>query len=387
MESTSRILRGVILGSALVLVSASYAQAVHHGPYLTSVTQTGITVSWVTNAPSNSTVSYAPAANPSAVLTERSSHLVYLHHVHLSGLEPDTLYSYQVLSRDLFGRTEFASPVSTFRTAVRPEETFRFVLKAETHNPGFRGQEAFTPEILAFNPNVIVDPGDHVDEGYKLEQWQEHYRDGDDFLIRIPVIHAWGNHDAASLGVPQALFDLPGNERWFATTFGNTLIVSLDTNSPDTFVTIEEQKRFLEQALQEATDGVDDPTFIVVVHHLIPYGAGPHQIDPFTSLARLELVPLYEKYGVDLVLTGHEKLYIHSLRNGVHYFSVCTGTEPRAVSNVSEHVLVVESSHSILEAEVGAAGIAFWAKDLTGRVIEDGFITDNPAQVPQLSQE
>jgi hypothetical protein len=377
----------LIFGSVLVVVSASYAQAVHHGPYLTNVTQTDITVSWVTDALSNSTVYYAPASNPSAVLTVGSSRLVYLHHVHLSGLEPDTLYSYHVVSRDLFGRTQFVSPVSTFRTAVRPGETFRFVLKAETHNPGFRGQEAFTKIIENFEPNVIVDPGDHVDDGYKLDQWQEHYRDGDDFLIQIPVIHAWGNHDAAYLGVPQALFDLPGNERWFATTFGNTLFISLDTNSPDTFFNIDEQKRFLEQALQEATDGVGDPAFIVVLHHLIPYGAGPHQIDPFTFLARLELVPLYERYGVDLVLTGHEKLYIHSSKEGVHYFSVCTGTEPRAISNKSKHVLVVESSHSILEVEVGGAGIAFWAKDLTGRVIEEGFIMDNPGEPPQLSQE
>lgn len=380
MEFAPRILRGLIVGSVLVVVSASYVQAAHHGPYLTNVTQTGISVSWVTNRLSNSIVSYAPVSNPSAVLTAQSSRLAYLHHVRLGGLEPGNDYRYQVLSRGIFGRTEFLGPVGTFRTAVLPGETFRIVLKAETHNPGFRGQEAFTPEILAFDPNLIVDPGDHVDEGYDLGQWQEHYRDGAGFLTKVPVLHAWGNHDAASLGVPQALFDLPGNERWFVTPFGNTLFISLDTNSPDTFFTIDEQKRFLEQALQEATDGIEDPTFIVVVHHLIPYGAGPHQIDPFTFLARSELVPLFEQYGVDLVLTGHEKLYIHSLRNGVHYFSVCTGTDPRPISNVSEHVLVVESSHSILELEVRPDEIEFWGKDLTGRVIENGIIGDNPVQ-------
>lgn len=378
MELMPRILRGLIVGFVLVGVSASYVQAVHHGPYLTNVTQTGISVSWVTNRLSNSIVSYAPVSNPSAVLTAQSSRLAYLHHVRLSGLEPGTEYRYQVLSRGIFGRPEFLGPVGTFRTAVSPGETFRIVLKAETHNPGFRGQEAFTPEILAFDPNLIIDPGDHVDEGYRLDQWQEHYRDGAGFLTKVPVLHAWGNHDAASLGIPQALFDLPGNERWFVTPFGNTLFISLDTNSPDTFFNIDEQKRFLEQTLQEATDGVDDPTFIVVVHHLIPYGAGPHQIDPFTFLARSELVPLFEQYGVDLVLTGHEKLYIHSLRNGVHYFSVCTGTDPRPISNVSEHVLVVESSHSILELEVRPDGIEFWGKDRTGRVIENGIIGDNP---------
>jgi hypothetical protein len=363
--------------SLFVLLPASLAHAVHHGPYLGNPAQDAMTVSWVTDELSNSIVRYAPASNPESVSRVRSSSLVYVHHVRLTGLEPNTVYFYQVESRDLFGRREFVSPMATFRTAVRPGEPFRFVLKAETHNPGPRGQEAFAPVILRFNPNVIIDPGDHVDDGEDSDQWQEHYRDGDEFLIHIPVIHAWGNHDWSVFGLNRLLFDPPGTGRWYATTFGNTLFIALDTNAPDTFFIMAEQKRFLEQELQQATDGVDDPTFIVVAHHLIPYGAGPHQHDPFEELARQELVPLYERYGVDMVLTGHEKLYIHSVKDGVHYFSVCTGDKPRPISNVSPHVEVVNSSLSILEVEVHADVMKFWGRDVMGQTIEVGSVTDN----------
>jgi hypothetical protein len=362
----------------VVLLPTALAHAFHHGPYLGNPTQDAMTVSWVTNEPSTSIVHYAPASDPASVSRVRRSSLVYVHHVRLTGLQPNTAYQYQVESRDLFGRRQFSSPMSTFRTAVSPGETFRFVLKAETHNPGFRGQEAFTPAILTFNPNVIIDPGDHVDDGGDPDQWLEHYRDGDQFLIHIPVIHAWGNHDWSLIGINRVLFDPPGNGRWYATTFGNTLLIALDTNAPDTFFTIGDQKAFLERVLQQATDGADDPTFIVVVHHLIPHGAGPHQNDPFEELARQELVPLYEQYGVDMVLTGHEKLYIHSIKDGVHYFSVCTGDKARPISNVSPHVVVVNSSLSILEVEVRSDIIEFWGRNLAGDVIETGSLIDNP---------
>ncbi len=127
--------------------------------------------------------------------------------------------------------------------------------------------------------------------------------DGDTQLL--PVL---GNHDvrdgngddqADAIGMPN---------RWYATEIGGLLLVSLDSTQPDD----PAQLAWLESTL-ETTDAV----WIVAAMHHPPYSSGYHgsSVD-----VRDAFSPLFERFGVQLVLAGHDHDYQRSQPiNGVTY--------------------------------------------------------------------
>jgi 3',5'-cyclic AMP phosphodiesterase CpdA len=121
-----------------------------------------------------------------------------------------------------------------------------------------------------------------------------------------------GNHDVMKgHGDDQlAVLGMPG--RWWATERSGVLIVGLDSNQPQN----PEQRAWLETTLGESTAAWK----VVALHHP-PYSAG---YQGSNHAARAAFAPLFERYGVQLVLSGHEHDYQRSeMIGGVTY--VVTG--------------------------------------------------------------
>lgn len=108
----------------------------------------------------------------------------------------------------------------------------------------------------------------------------------------LPVL---GNHDVENAPGQIAALDMPG--RWYATEIGPTLIIGLDSNLVDD----RDQLRWLESTLA----GNESPWVIVTMHHPA-YSAGYHGS---TEDIQKRWVPVFERYGVDLVLAGHDHDY------------------------------------------------------------------------------
>src|SRR5690606_26885652 len=108
-----------------------------------------------------------------------------------------------------------------------------------------------------------------------------------------------GNHDVAG-GFDEAQVEalgMPG--RWYSVTRGDLLLVALDsTRSGDAA-----QRAWLEETLRTST-----ATWKVVGRHHPPYSSGYHG----SSTAARTFVPLFVRYGVQLVLSGHEHDYQRS---------------------------------------------------------------------------
>jgi 3',5'-cyclic AMP phosphodiesterase CpdA len=109
-----------------------------------------------------------------------------------------------------------------------------------------------------------------------------------------------GNHDVkqGNAAAQVRALHMPG--RWWAKRFGDVLIVGLDSNEPDN----PQQRSFLERTLRTTTAAWR----IVALHHP-PYSAGyqgssRHVRDVFS--------PIFERYGVQLVLSGHDHDYQRS---------------------------------------------------------------------------
>lgn len=119
----------------------------------------------------------------------------------------------------------------------------------------------------------------------------------DDGAALLPVL---GNHDVQDGhgdGQVERL-GMPG--RWYATRVGPVLVVSLDSNR----VEDEAQTAWLQTTLAAATSD-----FIIVSMHHPAYSAGHHGS---TGKVQRRWVPLFEKYGVDLALAGHDHDYQRS---------------------------------------------------------------------------
>lgn len=125
-----------------------------------------------------------------------------------------------------------------------------------------------------------------------------------------------GNHDVMNgNGPPQmATLGMPGS--WWTVGIEGVRLIGLDSNA----VGDPAQERFLEDTLAAATE----PWLIVAIHES-PYSAG---YQGSNIAVRDRYVPLFERYGVQLVLSGHDHDYQRSkVIGGVTY--VVTGAGGR----------------------------------------------------------
>jgi 3',5'-cyclic AMP phosphodiesterase CpdA len=123
-------------------------------------------------------------------------------------------------------------------------------------------------------------------------------------LAHAPLYAILGNHDvrkgrgdahAAALGMPG---------RWWAEHLGPVLLVGLDSTQRDD----PAQLAWLDRTLAAATE----PWRVVALHHP-PYSAG---YQGSSRGARRAFVPLFERHGVQLVLSGHDHDYQRSVPLG-----------------------------------------------------------------------
>ncbi len=120
----------------------------------------------------------------------------------------------------------------------------------------------------------------------------------------LPWRAAWGNHD---LGGASTATQLKSPRRWYSFVEGPMRVVVLDGNQPSSSA----QRAFLRRTLQRATE----PVRVAVIHQP-PYTAGLHA--PSTTQQRL-MVPLFRRYGVSLVLSGHNHTYERMVVRGITY--------------------------------------------------------------------
>jgi 3',5'-cyclic AMP phosphodiesterase CpdA len=116
-----------------------------------------------------------------------------------------------------------------------------------------------------------------------------------------------GNHDY-HLGRGRYEFGLLGMPRsYYVRTVGDAQLFFLDSNT-----VTDRQTAWLEQQLAASS-----AIWKIAVFHHPPYTCGGHSGDP---RVQKRWVPLFERYGVQLVLSGHDHNYQRfAARNGVTY--------------------------------------------------------------------
>ena len=284
-------------------------------PYLQWATKTGMTVRWETTRPSTSIVHWGSQVDfvgakddrkPTFAnkQTQRGKHR--LHEVRIDGLKPDTAYYYRVQSVDDLGR-ELWGEVLSFQTAPGADTPFAFAVISDTQgNPKVSGRVA--QHAWGLRPNFLLHPGDLVSTGTVKQQWLEHFFSSmKPLLERVALFPVLGNHERDARFYYDYM-SLPAPEYYYPFEYGNAQFFMIDSNRK--VAPGSEQFTFLERELKRSK-----AEWKIVCYHHPAYTSdendyGNTWYGPSTrgDLRTRKLVPLFDKYGVDIVWNGH----IHS---------------------------------------------------------------------------
>ncbi|MFB3853781.1 MAG: metallophosphoesterase [Vicinamibacterales bacterium] len=188
------------------------------GPYLQRPGQTEMTVMWITDQPSAGWVEYGPDAAESTAAPSMPASPIRafavrdglveaggtIHRVRLTGLRPDTAYSYRIISRAIEGygpyKVDYAAPVvaepARFRTLGSSTRPFSFVVLNDLHED-VETMSAHIRRATAAPPELVFLNGDSLSHIESDEQILEKLLAPASrlFAERIPLILVRGNHE------------------------------------------------------------------------------------------------------------------------------------------------------------------------------------------------
>ncbi|MDI9568414.1 MAG: metallophosphoesterase family protein [Bacillota bacterium] len=222
----------------------------------------------------------------------------------LRGLTPGTQYVYRVGREGAWSEPAFFSTGSAC-------DNFSFLFMGDVQG-GYQEWGEMLAGVLAENPDLsfLLLGGDLVDQGHKIEEWEEFFAAAPEVFRRLPLLPALGNHDNPELF--RKIFALPQNgpagygETIYSFDYGSCHITVLDSNSLGKPGTGDYEKiaAWLRQDLARSQKAWK----FVVCHHP-PYQAvdnwrGEH--------LQANWVPLLEEGGVDLVFAGDQHVYMRT---------------------------------------------------------------------------
>ena len=233
------------------------------------------------------------------------------HSVTFEDLEPNTTYAYRV------GDGKYWSEWIQFTTAEKTNMPFSFIYVGDAQNYIYDLWSRLIREGYKKAPeaNFIIHVGDLIDDAHNEEEWHEWFAAGGWIHRTLPSLAIPGNHEYRPLynkDIPlrkkslsiqwNHQFTLPENgidalpETSYFIDYQGVRFIALNSNEK-----IDEQTIWLEETLKNNPH----KWAIAFLHHPI-YSASTSRDNP---KRRQAWKPLFDKYGVDLVLQGHDHSY------------------------------------------------------------------------------
>jgi len=231
----------------------------------------------------------------------------------MSGLKPNTKYVYRV------GHDSIWSEWNQFKTAKKEFSPVKFVFIGDPQNDIKEHCSRVFREAYKAAPdaNFWLCTGDLAGNPYD-NLWNELFYAGDFIFRTTPSILTPGNHDHTPVMINgkserlktvdpiwNAHFTLPENglpnfkETSYYVDYQGVRFIMI--NSYDK---VPEQAVWVEEVLKSNPN-----RWTVAAFHIPVYSMGK---DRDSKTTRKAFMPLFDKYGVDLVLTGHDHTYARS---------------------------------------------------------------------------
>jgi hypothetical protein len=163
----------------------------------------------------------------------------------------------------------------------------------------------------------------------------------------------WGNHDVAGTGTATALHS---PNKYYTWSVGSTQFFMLNANAPSDAT----QRSWLQRALSSSRARVK-----IAVFHQPAFTSGLHS--DLRSIQR-NWIPLFVRYHITLVITGHNHDYEHLRESGIDYVVTggggaatypCLRVEPGALRCVSAYhfLLVTVTGRAVTVEAIRPSGV------------------------------
>ena len=238
----------------------------------------------------------------------------YVHSILLQGLTPGGTYHYRARQNGVY------TADSHFTAGELPGTPFRLVWMADCRT-GSVIFDSVMAHIASTHPLMGLFGGD-LDETGTYASWKaQFFRPGVvSFGSQVPWINTPGNHEGWTTNT-QAFTHAPAGataQDYFSFDCGDLHVLVLDSQS--SLTPGSAQSVFAEGDLSASRR-----TWKVVMIHIPAYCSGGHgenaDIKALTSA-------VFEKKGVDMLLTGHSHFYQHNLVNGIHHMVIGSAGAP-----------------------------------------------------------
>ncbi len=243
----------------------------------------------------------------------------------IQGLTPGTRYEYRVVLGGQFS-------AGSFWTA--PEDSaqaLKFISYGDTRaHPELH--EAIAAQVVALYESdpayqtFNLHTGDLVTNGTREKDWTEEFFSPSLTHIRaelanMAVLPVIGNHERSS-ELFSRYFPMPFvDDRYWSFDYGPAHFVLLDQYAPLPLKAGSPQYQWLEKDLA----GSNKTWKIVVLHEPGWSAGGGHEPN---AVVQNDLQPLFEKYGVAMVIAGHNHYYARAEVRGVQHVTIGTGGAP-----------------------------------------------------------
>ena len=383
------------LGAGVCMVGAAptlrAAAALIRRPYLQNVRSDGASILWTTTEsgsgsvlvgrPDGSVFTVAASVRAFPTSETKLTYPFFQYQADLTGLEPGVEYAYRIKQN---GATLTAA-AGTFRTAA--PGPFSFAVFGDT------GED--TPAQRAIISRIGSEPGlsflMHTgDLAYPQGTFERldavYFGLNSPLFERLPVFPTPGNHDyyADSAAPYVASHALPDNgvnpadrNRYYSYDWGEAHFTSVDTNllsGP----AADRMLAWLENDLRSTRQFWK----IVFMHHP-PYPTGHHSGDAICAIVRARMTDIVERWGVQLVISGHEHGYERTLplsdtqptdaAVGTTYVITGGGGATLHDSNGGGNTIVALSEYNYLRVDVDGRTLNLRAIGMDGRELDRFF--------------
>lgn len=323
-----RVLLGLVVLVAIYgvgrFIDVAYGswQFVERQPYLVAQTQTSMRIKWQTPEPEIGKIAYGKTPDTlTNVLIEPTTSKK--HSITIPRLKECTKYYYKVISTSL----SIDNNGRSFTTLCQQKEKQRLWVIGDSGQVG-ANQKAVYAQLYKYIKNDYNELdmwlllGDNAYSSGTQKQFNKTLFQP--YLELVKRYTPWavaGNHDTRRWAFYD-LFDFPskgeaggvasGHEEFYAVEDGNLHLVVLDSETIS-----RSSSGAMAQWLRKDLAANKKP-WVIVAFHTPPYSDGGHKSDScWDSRGRLcdmreTFVPIFDEFGVDLVLSGHSHGYERS---------------------------------------------------------------------------
>lgn len=319
----------------------------------------------------------------------------YLYQADLTGLQPGTTYAYRVMMN---GQSVTANPVN-FTTAGPGNFSFLVYGDSGENTP----EQRTMIDLMTREQNVAfaIHTGDLAyPEGSYAGYDTGHFGLNAPLIDHLPFFPTPGNHDymvdsgapyVASHVVPDSNIHPDDRGRYYSFDWGDVHFTSIDSNLIGSAAN-DRMLAWLENDLRSTRQYWK----VVFLHHP-PYPTGHHCGDVICAKVRWTVNPIFDKYGVQLVLAGHEHGYERTVAvtdempapAGFGTTYVITGGGGANLHDVGtiEQTAISLQTYNYVRIDVNGSTLTLRAIDLNGKEIDRVTLQPQPvlADRPVLS--